>query len=115
MADLKDDYYWRVHNSITGAIERFRATLPLYADDLPASGYLELLTPLFFTLAADIQLFWIIGHEHNHLHPSYDRCLNTAVEMVGFIEVIQPADFAMLELHVGVSRLLPSLLFALSD
>jgi len=104
--DVKDEYFRTSFEATDEAVRRFSATLPRNMN------HSSLFLPHSFALAAIIQLHWIIAVEHNNLHPSYQNCLNAATDMVSIIDIIQPADYPHLELHIGVLCLL---IFVLPD
>jgi len=99
--DLKDTHFRQSFEQTDATVRAFSSTLPR---TLNAQGGLShgLFMPHSFALAAIIQLHWIVAAEHNHLHPSYQHCLNAAIDMVSIIDVIQMEDYALLELHIGV-------------
>jgi len=98
--DLKDEMFRDAFNTTDAAIQRFSNTLPSLMTEeggvVPAY-----ILPRSFTLAAVIQLHWIVAIEHDHIHPSYQICLNAATDMVAIIDDIVQVDFSYLELHVG--------------
>lgn len=100
--DVKDDHFRRTFEATDVAVRRFSATLPRSTSAFGGVSH-ALFLPHSFALAAIIQLHWIVAVEHNHLHPSYQACLNAAIDMVAIIDVIQPHDYPLLELHIGVS------------
>lgn len=99
---MKDENFRLAFEATDDAVRRFSAILPRSLGG-PSHG---LFLPHSFALAAIIQLHWIVALEHNHLHPSYQNCLNAAIDMVAIIDVIQPHDYPLLELHIGVRHLL---------
>ena len=110
-ADVKDDAFREMFSSTDSAIRRFYNTLPN-----PINTNRVLVSPLYilphsFALAAMIQLHWIVAAEHDHLAPSYQKCLNTATDVIRLIDAMQGVDFSGLELHVSVRHTLT--LFAL--
>lgn len=100
--DVKDTHFRQSFEQTDAAIRTFSSTLPR---TLNAQGGLShgLFMPHSFALAAIIQLHWIVAVQHDHLHPSYQNCLNAAIDMVAIIDVIQSEDYPLLELHIGVS------------
>ncbi|KAF8305543.1 hypothetical protein DL93DRAFT_312570 [Clavulina sp. PMI_390] len=98
--DVKDDHFRRAFEATDSAINRFIASLPRLVDDYGNCNHL-LFLPHSLAHAAVIQLHWIVAVEHNHLHPSYQNCLNAAIDMLAVIELIQPGDYQYLELHIG--------------
>ena len=100
--DAKDRSFWDAMTQTDEAIKAFSATVQR---TLTASGSIDhrLVLPHCFILAAMIQLHWILALEHDHLHPDYQKCLNAAIDMAEVVQRIAPGDYALLELHVGVS------------
>lgn len=80
---------------------------------------LALVLPNSLALAATIQLHWIVALEHDHLAPSYQRCMDAATDMMSIIRGMADFDLSFLELHTGVSfhatalHLAPDLTFSL--
>ena len=116
--EMKDDAFRAAFDATDAAIQSLSLTLPraLTEANVLIPAYI---LPNMFVLAAVIQLHLIFAVEHNHLAPSYQKCLDAATDMVDIINAMeeQRIDFSFLELHIGVSLItpqFPSFLVAIS-
>ena len=102
MIDMKDEMFRDAFRNTDVAIRRFSKSLPRLVTD--ESGLVPAyILPHSFSLAALIQLHWIVAIEHDHINPSYQICLDAATETVAIIDEMPQTDFTYLELHIGVS------------
>ncbi|KAF8344078.1 uncharacterized protein EI90DRAFT_44791 [Cantharellus anzutake] len=101
--EVKDDAFRAAFDATDQAIHSLSLTLPraLTEQNVLIPAYI---LPNMFALAAVIQLHMIFAVEHNHLAPSYQKCLDAATEMIDIINAMeeQRIDFSFLELHIGV-------------